>query len=163
MNDLLNHLTLNTGHLRASPRSEVHGDVRRALRPIAETSGGPIPGLTGWYLHLIHSVESGLDGSVYFQIARERGRSQRPVVQCMLCWQASEHEAAWNVAREGYTAHEPELRTMRLWRAPPPKPPTVPWLAVWLTPFVVRVDPLTLCAFGDLERCVAWTLLDHAR
>ena len=43
----LAHLTLNTGHLRSSPRAEVTDETLTALLPLIRAGGGPIPGMAG--------------------------------------------------------------------------------------------------------------------
>jgi hypothetical protein len=46
------HLTINTGHVRRSYRSEVSDAVVSGLRPLVEEGGGPIPASPGYSVEI---------------------------------------------------------------------------------------------------------------
>ena len=160
------HLTLNTGHLARTPRSEVPQAVVDRLLPLVDAGGGPIPGLDGWHLDLMFPLDdrgARMDGAAYFQVAPEPGTSRRPVVMAVACWRPELAASAWTQAVAGYTAMRSSLIASSLWLEPPDSPPaSLPWIAAWLTPFIALADAETM-AFGDLERCLVWALADaHA-
>ena len=68
--------------------------------------------------------------------------------------------SAWSQVLVGYQAMGVALQASKLWRKPPARPPETPWLAVWLTPFVILGDARIVRMFGDLEKCVAFALID---
>lgn len=145
----LHHLTLNTGHLRLSPRAEVSEEVIAVLRPLVAKGSAPVPGMAGWHLHFVFPE----DGAVFFQIADRPGLSKTPVLMAIVAWQAEAAATAWKTATTSYK------QICGPGCLAPPAMPPVPWLAVWLTPFAGRVRPDELFAFGDLERCVAWAVI----
>lgn len=51
----LAHLTLATGHLRMSPRSEVADATLTALAPLLAAGEGDVPGMPGMYVVLRRS------------------------------------------------------------------------------------------------------------
>lgn len=79
---------------------------------------------------------------------------------CFACWNEAISESTWEMCLHGYRAQANSLRTIGLWKEPPPRP-KAPWLAVFLTAFIVDLrSPDELSLFGDLERCVFWALND---
>lgn len=164
MNDL-HHLTLNTGHVAMQPRAAVGQDAIDRLLPVLDAEGGPVPGMEGWHLDFFFPLRADgrrLDGGAFFQIADEPGTSKRPVVMAVACWREALSADAWGQARQGYEPLRPALLPVKLWREMPFDPPPVPWLAVWLTPFVAVADVTDLRAFGGLERCVAFALMESS-
>jgi hypothetical protein len=158
MSDVLAHLTLNTGHVRQSRRSEVAYSVIAALRPLIAAGGGPAPGMAGWYVDLMFPLA--LDGAhkpgaAFFQIARQPGMSKAPAVMCIAAWSPELSVDAWRDTVAGYNMMRDAIDGLP---APEFAPPT-PWLAAWLTPFTVDANPEMLMAIDDLERCVAWGLI----
>jgi hypothetical protein len=162
MMETLYHLTLNSGHVSQTARSEVADSVIELLGPIIEAEGGWIPSMRGWYLDFMFPLEPStrerMDGGAYFQIAREPDMSKRPIVGAIAAWSTAQSDIAWDLVKQGY---EPLRGLLGPTAKPVPiKPPPLPWLAVWLTAHVLSVtDHVELAAFGDLERCVAWTLI----
>ena len=78
----LHHLTLNTGHVAATSRSDVADGVIDRLLPVLDAQGGPVPVLPGWHLDLFFPVQpdGGVrPGSAFYQVADEPGSSTRPV------------------------------------------------------------------------------------
>lgn len=157
MQPILHHLTFNTGHCRASPRSEVMEDVIMALRPVIQAEGGTL--VDGWHLDIMRPLDQTTReiraGAAYFQIADEPGRSRRPVVCAVLCWQEDIAREAWDIAVESYAT----LRKL-VHGDPAPRMPDLPWLAVWLTPQSSTLTPDMALLLGDAERCIAWALID---
>jgi hypothetical protein len=150
------HLTLNTGDSRESPRSEVEQKTIDYLVPIVAKGGGEV--MDGWHLYF---TDEDLPGAMFFQIASEPGFSKKPAVMCMLGFGDGAGKA-WDILVQGYSV----LRQNPLMAGSKPAPeeePERPWLAVYLTPFAIGVDRDTIAMFGDMERCIAWTILEDER
>lgn len=143
----LRHLTLNTGHERLSPRSEVPDWVIDRLLPVVKAGGGPI-GIPGWRLDITHRM----DGAAIWQIGPE-SRLHEPWVICATCWSLAISGQAWS-------------NIMALTKAmglPGSASPItdVPWLAVAMTPGIQILPMQDVIALGDAERCIAWTIVEH--
>ncbi len=71
-----------------------------------------------------------------------------------MCWDEAAEDAAW--AQASKMARLPGLPD-RLQDHPPP----LPWITA--TPFwLAAIDPDVIDLLGDLERCLAWTLITEA-
>lgn len=169
---ILHHLTMNSGHVAETRRSDVKDGVVRLLRPIvraANTStklhgGGRVPG--GLLLHL--DVWPGLADVVgqaitapacgAFQVGAT-AMSKAPYVMGVVCGVDDHEETAWQMASMLMTRMLPaEVRPPR-----PPRPSSTPWVAVTVgVPILTgRVSPRTIALLGDLERCLAWAILEE--
>jgi hypothetical protein len=144
--DQLEHITIHSGASRMSARSEVRHDVVAMIREDLATKAGKICN-TGWRVELLPIPE----GGHVFDLRHGGVR----VVRCWLCADQANSHILWEVASAG----APEIGA----------PCGVPWLAAALTAKSVAAmaqsrnkatDPLYQA--GDLERCVAWTLLERA-
>jgi hypothetical protein len=135
----LSHLTLQTGHVRNSPRHEVHDDVIAALSPIVISGGGPIA-KTDWTLRM---VQGAAVGSCGFELHWKNWW----VCSCYLAWTKRGDVAMRNVV--------PQLSSI-----PFGKLGSVPWLTAVLMPGAANAPFSTLMEAGDLERCIAWTVLE---
>jgi hypothetical protein len=159
----LTHLTLNTGDRRASPRDEVERTVIDRLLPLIDRGHGEVPSMPPWHLGVIFATgENGerQDGAAFFQIAPHDGRSKMPAVMAMSAWLPERSADAWAMISGAYVAQQGSLEKAGLWR-PLPSEPTTPWLAAFLTVFALQATPADLLAFGDLERCVAWAMIEQ--
>lgn len=139
----LAHLTLSTGHLRHSPRSEVSEDAIRAAR---EMIGGAT--LRGWTVRVLPGIPRG--AAVYDLL-----HDGRRVVACYLGIEPGPAAEMWAQMQ----------RTFARLPMPPADQPRTPWLAVMLVPDpAVMADPVAffdiLLEAGDLERVVAWALIE---
>jgi len=159
--DLLYHLTLNTGHVAQTPRSAVAQSVIDQLLPIIDADHGPVPGLPGWYLDFIFPLSTSgarIPGAAFFQIAKEPNLSKQPVVMAFAAWSDAMSQAAWSQVLTGYAPILASLPPGSA-RQPPAEPPPSPWLAVWLTAAATLAGGV-LPLLGDLEYCVAWAMID---
>lgn len=144
----LNHVTLNTGHNRRSPRDEVSDAIvaacgahlRRALT--AGPDGDPVPGFTAYALR-----------------ATSEGRLLLGTIQ-----RRSDGMPALTIGVAPKSRGAAGLWTMLLDRRNYPvergQPPVAPWCAVRFE----RPDLLTGVAdwAGDYERCLAWAWIEGA-
>lgn len=140
------HLTLNTGDVRESPRSEVCDDVIALLRPLITAGGGRLPGFA-----VAYTVELWRHGrEAIFTIWTP---DHAPILTGGLA--QDDPAPVW-------AALQP-LLDPRWSRGPhAPMPPTTPWLAVVLLPSAAATPRNDLMAFGDFERCLAWTVIEEA-
>jgi hypothetical protein len=129
----MQHLTLDTGHTRASFRDELDPAVLERLRPMTVTGTHRMP--------LGCSAKVTVDGPAALVTV---SRGEAPLVTFGVA--ADEKGAAelWSlIGRPGV-----------------PKPPATPWLAVKLEPGLLlhrdHADWL-----GDFERCWAWAWLEE--
>lgn len=135
----LHHVTLNTGHLLISARSEVLPQTRAWLTPMLRAGKGAPAGIP-------FEVTSRTDGTALFAIGSP------PAVLCATCWQADRSDDAWR-------AMLALMREQGMMQAPA-GPPAVPWLAVLMLPAMFGLPAETTMALADAERCVAWGLIE---
>jgi hypothetical protein len=137
MADFIEHLTLISGHTRRSPRFEVNSGTVDYIRDrIANREGKLDP--TDWQVKLRPMPE--LKHSYVFDLYHSGER----VVACYLCTHVEEHDGMWNAIKQA------GLRGKA-------KEPKVPWLACAV---IGIAAPDVLMEAGDLERCVAWALME---
>lgn len=134
------HLTLDTGHLRNSPSHEVGSEVIEALAPIVQRGNGTIE---AWDIQM---VKGPAVGSAAFTIHHDG----LWIASGYMAWTSEGEGPMWNLVRELY---EPMVM----------KPMCLPWLAVKLMPGCHLARAGVLMEAGDLERCLAWTVLDVFR
>ncbi|MET3614753.1 hypothetical protein ABID16_003090 [Rhizobium aquaticum] len=135
----LEHLTLLTGHRRNSPRREVHPQIIEYLKPYVLNGTGKI-GKTAWTLKM---VQGACPGSCGFTLHH----AGIWLFSCYMAWKTTADLPMWGVVTE-------------LSKTSVTKPKTVPWLAVHIMPQVVDADLNIMKEAGDLERCIAWTVIN---
>ena len=139
----LAHLTLNTGHLRNSPAHEVSPEVIDCLAPLVQAGGGPIPQCPGWSCKITCDATG-----AFFEFSQ----GQIPCIHCTLVWDAKEADELWSCASRSVFTVAAGISTKM--------PTTLPWLAVnLLLPSFIMCYATDLAVMGDLERCLAWTIL----
>ena len=76
-------------------------------------------------------------------------------VMAVACWRADREADAWRQFCDLVDIGG------KLWQhAQDREPPDLPWLAVHLLPYIAALSPETLMMLGDLERCLAWALIE---
>lgn len=136
--ETLHHVTLLTGHVAHTRRTDVRDDVIALLRPIVAAGVARIPGPIEWYL----ITPSPGPGWSIFSVSPTTDPEAPDYVTCTACWDERAAPAAWATTGQ----HQP--------------PPPAPWLAVALGPAFPSVGLNAASMLGDLERCVFWTLAD---
>lgn len=146
------HYTLNTGHTRTSPRSEVADDVIAKMLPVLATGThelwktfGPV----GYGYGLIvtedrHHLLAGLT------------RNGINTISMLVVADDDTAEIAWPAIERSYLKMTERSRPHRMadW-ASPHRPATAPWVSVAI------IQPMLVPDWaGDFERCLAWTWLD---
>jgi hypothetical protein len=160
---LLYHLTLNTGDVTRTPRSEVSQQVIDHLLPLIDNEAGkfePINiGFDIW--RPLTDDDKPIDGAAVIHLLpwpdQESGMTY---VIAMACWKQEMSEGSWERLREIYQEWEILLKAMKMWRAMPDAAPPVPWLAVIPLPTISLLDPDRLMMMGDMERCLFWALAE---
>lgn len=148
----LTHLTLNTGHSRQSPRSEVGPEAIQFCRELIANGGGEL--LPPWRCVITRG-----NGGAVFDV--RRGKDQSAVL-CGVAWTPEGAQECWPAIERTYqqitdamaqagaltdeVAHMPEM------------PEELPWLAVVLILGTSSAEDLRWMA--DFERCLAWALIE---
>lgn len=139
----IEHVTITTGAARRSDRREVSSEVIDKVRESIANHGGKLWD-TGWSVALLRSPEG---GHVY-DLAHEG----KAIVSCWLCVDDAVSDDMWRAVSSGAP---PKIKLS--------KPDRAPWLAVSLLPDAVEIAlraPAVLMEAADLERCVAWALIE---
>lgn len=154
----LHHLTLTTGHLRRSPRSEVDGETLARIGPwlAAAIDDGRAMPLPVSELADYSALAKVHDGALLVTIsgpplASGPMRGRAPPLVTLGVAQRSRHGAAlW-----------PLLIGPHM---PPAKPglqrPAEPWCAVALWP-TISLYPSAMEWLGDMERCISWAWIER--
>lgn len=154
----LAHLTLNNGHARQSPRSEVGEDTLALLTPLVAAGGGVLPAPFDTY-HLTVVREPEQPGRATFTVAALP--EGNPLVTCFCCWQPQGEARFWAFVGAFIDGQRRDFLAGFLPGGMPRRPQAVPWLAVLIWPGLA-LHPDAVGWLGDLERCVAWALIPAA-
>jgi len=145
----MNHITLNTGHTRVSPRSEVVDDVVASLRPvIAQLLQGEQVGIPATNTTLTAEIP---DTSGHNLLAVVWDSKEQPLV--LVGIGVSEATPLWE------ELHRSSLSALA---TSPDSPPEEPWCAARLEPAAI-VNPAAMQWLGDFERCLAWAWIERRR
>jgi hypothetical protein len=147
---VLTHYTLNTGHTRASPRSEVGKGVADACRPLLEVGEHAMPN-DARYTLCVPLTNHGWAGTV-------RLGADRPLVTFAI---ADSEDAA-----NGIWPHLEKLYLIITDKSPfaganfraPKRPDSLPWCAA-----ITILPDEAMHWIGDFERCMAWTWLERKK
>lgn len=151
---VIRHITLQTGDVRMSPRSEVAGDVIRFLRPIIlralRGERVAVPGQVGY------SMTGGVQGGCCaITISGQMTEAARPQpVPIVTVGIAADDECAGDLWRALHSRTDLELAT------DPMDTPPAPWVADRLD-VGAATFPAALYWTADLSRCLAWTWIEH--
>jgi hypothetical protein len=132
------HLTLTTGHVRTSPRSEVADDVIAALAPLLRTGTHNLPQPPGYRLRV--TIE---DSTL---IATLLGDQDSPLVTVLVAPDPAAIGAvrALHSRAELFTELEPPMCVDEIHDA-------------------IALDPDAALWTGDLTRCIAWAWIELRR
>lgn len=147
MNNELSHLTMTSGHINLSPRSDVCDEAIALLTPIIRAGGGKVP------------ID---DGNIAIAIARAKDGATIqilcdaiPCILCALAWRPDTSSQWWDKLLE--------IARLSDVIAPVLRQPPAPWLGVIILPTCVLLTREQMQMMGDLERCIAWTILEQQR
>ena len=150
MDKFINHITLNTGHTRSSPRDEVSNEIIKTLAPwlLSAIKSGekeplPVPDLAHYSARAIKDV--GLVVSVFGNLLKE---PTVPIITFGIAARSREATDLWAYLNANFGVKEKI------------KIPSTPWCAVHLH-HSAALFPDALAWLGDFERCVAWAWLSR--
>lgn len=152
----LDHLTLNTGHSRRSPRDEVTPETLQLLAPLVRFRGGRLP---GGYREYRVTIVAETPGEAAFTV--QRVRDNAPLVTCFVCWDRARATPLWDIVLAQIPVLARDFPPGFLPATLPPRPVHVPWLATLAWPTLL-LDPDAAFWLGDFERCLAWALITAA-
>jgi hypothetical protein len=145
----ISHLTINTNDLRMSPRAEVSADAIRVLLPWTKGTKNKATRLP--VLPLYARAHRG-DGLAQLDIWSAPPNAHQ-VAQAVLVWTPEAEARVWPRVLD-------QSREAGIIAAVLRKPASIPWLAAAITQAATVLDPDTLMALADLERCWAWAVLE---
>lgn len=148
----ITHITLVTGHSAITARSDVSDEVLMRLQPIIDAESGVIVE-AGVYIDLIRPLDTmthkPLNGAAAWTIMHGLEPSSPPIAQCFVCWKSEFAAECWQRA-EAMQGASPHARM----------PKITPWLAVVILPSIALASRETVAMLGDLERCLAWAIIE---
>ena len=145
------YYTLNTGHSRVSPRSEIGADVLPRMAPllaVGEHDLGELHDAFAGYKLVVPHCEAG-----YFATLC---RGEWPLLSLAVAATAEDEAVVWSALEGLYlkVTEAPGLRAADF--QAPHKPPSPPWVAVAL------VNTLAMPSWaGAFERCLAWAFVER--
>jgi hypothetical protein len=129
---------MNTGDLVHCLRDRVPPETAAWLAPMVAAGRGEAAGI-------LFAIGRRDVGAALFRLG------EPAAVVCGVCWREDRAPATW-----GKLLAVVDIRGMRV---PPVERPPVPWLAVML---MAALLPETVERLADLERCIAWALIEGA-
>ena len=150
----LYHLTVTTGHVHESARSEIAQHAIDKPLPVIDNEYGEFPGVglaVDLYRPLDEVTRRPQDGAIIFHIQSLDGKSI--YVVGFGAWNETMSEATWEAVRE-------QARVAKVLGPIPADPPRVPWLAVMLTINIIELDKDRTLLLGDMERCLFWAAVE---
>lgn len=145
------HVTLQTGHRRRSPRSEASdAAVEACAALIADATrdgGAAIPGADGFLLRIEHPGRC-LVATVHRVFDRILMQLSAPLVTIGIATHSRCAASLWR------RLHEVGIRAA----TSAVSPPSVPWCAARLEPGLAAESDTGW--MGDFERCLAWALIE---
>ena len=140
------HYSINTGHGRWSPRSEVADEIVDVLRPLIVAGNHDTP-MEGYRLEVSQTLRGLLCTMVH---------GKRPVMSMMVAASQEDLDHLWPTMQEMYHAvtEVPALRSLDYIAGS--KPDKLPTCIAW----PMFATPQEAMWLGDFERCLAWTFLE---
>jgi hypothetical protein len=144
----LEHVTLDTGHTRRSPRSEAADEVVRGLaagldRAIATKAREPVPGFA-----LFSYNVTALGGAAIFTLWREAA----PVVTFGVAANAKDSAKLWRLLHQGGAGKH---------ATNPERPPAAPWIGARMEAGAASTPHDDLLWIAKFERSLAWAFIER--
>jgi hypothetical protein len=155
----LTHISLDTGRVRSSPRSEVGDQAIRWLRPFLKAALAgqipPVPGRPAWFS--ARARGTAFCARVYGRVYGERRADlEGPVITFAVARERAESDALWRLLHQGRPAW------MYPFATDPEQPPQLPWLADRMEPGIV--DNFRMLSWlANFETHLVWTWIEHPR
>lgn len=150
----INHLTINTGHVRRSPKSEAPDDVTRRLLPtiLAALKGSRVK-VTGTDCTMTAGATgTALSVAVY---GRPVNETENPLILFTVATDKESSKIAWDGLWHVAPGMVPGIQKIDI-------PPAPPWISVLVCAgFMMELDFASMA--GDFERCVAWAWINYCK
>lgn len=143
---LINHYTVNTGHLRQSSSNEVDKDMYFTLRRMIDEA------MTHEYVDVLDGTKMKLtieEGCYVLTLFIEKNNELVPILNCTGCKNSKAMAYAWKNAEDLYE---------RVYNKSVKMVPSAPFIADIILPSSVLV-PDVFHWTGDFSRCMGWALL----
>lgn len=153
---IMNHITLQTGHVARQPRQHVSDDAMAKVSKMFEgILAGRYIALPGFPGYVVNGNRSG--DALIVTLWHVDGRGRIPVLTTGVALDACDSNCLWeSLCPTG----SPEFDTA------PPTPPT-PWIADRLEPGLGLLAPLTMFDLltwtGDWAMTLGWSWAEHVR
>jgi hypothetical protein len=153
------HITLNTGHSVRHEPGDISPEAIAACRPLVESGGGPIPGVSPWRCQITPG-----NGCAVWSISRG---TQPHAVLCGLAWTSAGSAEVWTaLERVHHQTSDALARAGALAESvaqSPEMPGELPWLGVVILPGLATSAQSDVSWLGDFERCLAQTILNSQK
>lgn len=141
------HYTLNTGHSRISPRSEVRDSTITAMASMIRLGRNPIP-IPGDYSVEVSSEGDGAIATIW--------NDKSPLVNFAVAPDDDVADALWPAIESLYLQiTEQPIHRQLDWEVPR-RPESTPWIAA----VVIWSGAEEAYWIGDFERCFAWAWIE---
>jgi hypothetical protein len=144
----IEHVILDTGHARRSPRSAIEDEIIRVLdasfdRAITTGAREPIPGWAPFSFNVTTEA-----GAAIVNLWREA----TPVVTFGIAADPASSPKLWRLLHEGGAGKH---------ATSPDRPPATPWIGARMEIGAALTAPDDLLWIADFERCLAWAFIDR--
>lgn len=146
------HHTINTGHWRMSPRSEVDDQIIAALEPLLFTGHHEMP----VYDDLLLQLTIAEHGAVFTILCKHKPKPV-PLIHGGMAWTVPERATMESKLNQICAAVG--ARVVPDHQLPGPCPPGVPYLGVILFDTISLLGE-RIADIADFERCLAWALYE---
>lgn len=155
MTPTLRHLTIQTGHVAETSRADVSDRVLMQLQPLIDSYCGGLVPTTDLHVSVMRPGETDrarpIEGLAGFTI--QQGWGGPTLATNIVCWDDSLADQGWDMLCA------PALSPVT--GNPIVRPAGTPWLATTLHLDALAAAPRdTLQMLGDLERCLAWAIIE---
>lgn len=150
----LYHLTVNTGDVYMSPRSEAGDRTVKLLTSATEIGTWELPGPFKDYVVATSPMPTGCGPG--FAVYR---KPDIPLVVCAMAIKPSQHAPTWKYVEHLYFKFTDTPEVARMDWESPHEPTELPWLAAILTGLPEHIAEAAEW-LGDFERCMAWAFIE---
>jgi hypothetical protein len=156
MTPLLQHVTLQTGHVRESPRSEVRESTIDALAPVLRDATRGREAVLPWIEPPCSVTGAAAGDCAIVTVWAEHEGEDVPLATIGIAAGTREADRLWAMLHATYVGMGDELAT------PEDQAPPFPWCAAQVE-VGIAARPEAAAWLGDLERCLAWTWIERGR
>lgn len=147
------HYTLNTGHRRVSPRSEVGDEIIPIMDRLLVAGTHSVPGTLGSRGYTIRVTL--IEGALLVTVSH----GERPLATWGVAADDAAADSLWPEVERAYLSitELPGIRAADF--AAPQRPQTTPWIAT----MTILAEPVEAAWLADFERCLAWAWVEKQK